>query len=40
MKSHYLPAVASLVSLLEKPLNKVEHNVEKYMDHSYMKVLT
>ena len=40
MKSHYLPAVSSLVSLLEKPLNKVEHNMEKYMHQSYKKVTT
>lgn len=38
MKSHYFPKVSSLVSLLEGSLKKVEHDMEKYMDHSYDKL--
>ncbi|XP_065829232.1 nucleolar complex protein 4 homolog [Oscarella lobularis] len=35
MKCHYLPAVSSLVALLEQPLDKPEHDMEKHVDQTY-----
>ena len=35
LQSHFYPGVASLVEILEKPLNTGETNISKYFDDGY-----